>query len=61
MIRRLAVALLLATSALAADTLPLLSEKDINAFATEISGDAAMRTVTSSKSAVQSCANSPMS
>jgi aminopeptidase YwaD len=44
MIRHLAVALLLATS-LSADTLPFLTDKEISALASEISGESAMRTV----------------
>lgn len=42
MIRHIAVALLFATS-LHADTLPFLTDKEITAFATEISGESAMR------------------
>ena len=39
------ITLALSTSAYAADTLPFLSEKEISAFATEVSGESAMRTL----------------
>ena len=44
MIRQTAVALLFATT-LSADTLPFLTDKEVTALATEVSGDSAMRTL----------------